>query len=660
MADKSGLSYFEDGGSTDTSNVPVTETISIGGAKVPVKTAINSDIIKNLQDEIEKRQGGFLNPVLRGFERAAAFTSRDPGAALAANDASRRAEDESIFGMRNSIATIKAAQQQAAARQAQWNAMNPQAGGAGQAAPVGGTGQAQANTGAGGVIIPPEQKAIEDALETADEKIAARNKYLSQVNAANVKGAAEAAGNKQEEYRDPKTGAIIGYFTPNQVRVNPGLIAGAVATGNTAPSQTVTSPTVSNKVAFTPTGNGSFDDALGFVLGQEGGYKDKDGNTGNPVNFGINQKFHPNVDVKKLTVDQARDIYKSEYWDQIGGDKLNPVAAKIALDAAVNQGPEYAKKLIAETGGDPVKMMAHRLNRYADTVSSDATQAPNLKGWVNRLNALQTEIGQPGSVPANAANASTPTNPVTNRPGLSPIESHNIDVKNAQNAADAAKAGKEEEEKKAADYMAAIRSGRKDLPGILSAAQSIQQHATNRPGAFFYPGQGGAGALTELPVIGEPMANIYASLAGDAKARAEIKQASAALGVENAKNLFAGLAARFGAQLTSIGTTSKGVGIDLPAETNKYNARMMELTSLMAQEQAKEFENFNGNAYQFLQSPKNQEIEKRYLGLLAKEFPGRIDLNSGPPPAEPKIGDVIDGHRYKGGGAHDPKNWEKV
>jgi hypothetical protein len=229
-----GLDYAT---SEDTSSqsVPVKETISVGGTKIPLRAALNGDVIKNLQDEIDKRQGGFLNPVLRGFERAAAFTSRDPGTALAANDASRRAEDESIFGMRNSIATIKAAQQQAAARAAQWNAMNRQ-GGAGQAAPVGGTGQAQANAGAG-VSISPQQLAIEEGLETSDEKIAARQKYLEQLNQANARGQAEAAGNKQEEYRDPRTGALIGYFTPNQVKQNPSLISGAVPTGNVAPSQ---------------------------------------------------------------------------------------------------------------------------------------------------------------------------------------------------------------------------------------------------------------------------------------------------------------------------------------------------------------------------------------------------------------------------------------
>ena len=192
---------------TPSQSVPVKETISVGGTKIPLRAALNGDVIKNLQDEIDKRQGGFLNPVLRGFERAAAFTSRDPGTALAANDASRRAEDESIFGMRNSIATIKAAQQQAAARAAQWNAMNRQ-GGAGQAAPVGGTGQAQANAGAG-VSISPQQLAIEEGLETSDEKIAARQKYLEQLNQANARGQAEAAGNKQEEYRDPRTGALL-------------------------------------------------------------------------------------------------------------------------------------------------------------------------------------------------------------------------------------------------------------------------------------------------------------------------------------------------------------------------------------------------------------------------------------------------------------------
>ena len=658
-----GLAHFEEGSSVDVP-VPTKETISVGGAKLPIKTAINAEIINNLQNEIDKRSGGFLNPVLRGFERASAFTSRDPGAALAAIGAQHRAEDESVFNMRNSIAAIKAAQTQAAARKAQWDLANQQGGagqaapmgGMGQAAPMGGMGQVQGNRGAG-VTISPEQLAIEANIDPDDIEALAesRNKYLTSVNAANVKGAAEAAGNTQQEYKDPRTGAIIGYFTPNQVKNNPALIGNAVPTGSNITNNTAPAARSKPGVSFTPTGNSNFDSALGFVLSQEGGYKDTDGNTGAPVNMGINQKFNPDVNVKTLTPDQARDIYKTRYWDAIGGDRLNPTAAKIAMDAAANQGVDYAKRLIAETGGDPEKMMSHRMSRYAEIVANDKNQAGNLKGWINRLDALRGELGQ--------AKTDRSTDVTTAKdPNLSPIEQHKIDVKRAEAKADSEKVGLEEQERKAADYMAAIQSGRKDLPSILSASQNIQHHADKNSGAFFYPGQGGIlGGATALPVVGEGIGDVYASLSGDAKTRSEIGQSAKALGVENAKNLFAGMAARFGAQLTGIGTSSKGVGLDLPAETNKFNARMMELTAYMADEQAKAYEDFQksgGNAFQFLNSLENKKIEARYLGALQREFPNRIKLDNRPP-AEPKVGDVIDGHRFKGGDASKKENWEK-
>jgi len=657
-----GLAHFDEGGSTDTTPVPTKETISVGGAKLPIKTAISGDIVKNLQDEIEKRSGGFWNPTLRGFERAAAFTSRDPGTALAAIDSQHRAEDESVFNMRNSIAAIKAAQTQAAARKAQYQSMTPQAGvaGVGGVGQVGGAGQ----VGTGGITISPEQLQRENLAETDDEKIVLRQDYLKNIAQAQNKARFDAAANTQQEYKDPRTGAIIGYYTPSYIAAHPELIGQAVPTGNAAPANApVNQPsnapaTKTNTTAsFTPTGNTSFDDAMRFVFSQEGGYKDTDGNTGAPVNMGINQKFHPNVDVKNLTPDQARDIYKQEYWNAIGGDKLNPTAAKIAMDAAVNQGVDYAKRLIAETGGDPDKMLAHRMGRYAEIVAGDKTgqQAQNLKGWVNRLDNLRTEVGQ--SKPDVKTEATQ-----TTTPGLSAIEQHKIDVKKADAAVDAQKTGQEEQERKAATYMAAIQAGRKDLPGILAASQNIQHHADKNAGAFFYPGQGGLlGAATAAPVVGEGIGDVYASLAGDAKARAEIGQASKALGVENAKNLFAGMAARFGAQLTGIGTSSKGVGLDLPAETNKFNARMMELTAQMADDQARVFEDFQKsgrNAFQFLNSPENKAIEARYLGALQREFPDRIKLDNRPP-AEPKVGDVVQGHRFKGGDPSKKENWEK-
>jgi len=94
--------------------VPTTETISIGGAKMPLKTVLNSDILKNLQDELDRRSGkgvmGGIDQILQGFKTNAAFTSRDPAQALAALDADRRAEAQDVMGLRNNISAIKQAQ----------------------------------------------------------------------------------------------------------------------------------------------------------------------------------------------------------------------------------------------------------------------------------------------------------------------------------------------------------------------------------------------------------------------------------------------------------------------------------------------------------------------------------------------------------------------
>lgn len=102
-----------------------------------------------------------------------------------------------------------------------------------------------------------------------------------------------------------------------------------------------------------------FDSAVGFTLRHEGGYNPRDSN-GVPVNFGINQQFHPNVDVSKLTQDQAREIYRNQYWNAIDGDKLDPRIQQIAFDTAVISGPAKAKEFLAASGGDPAKFLQLR------------------------------------------------------------------------------------------------------------------------------------------------------------------------------------------------------------------------------------------------------------------------------------------------------------
>lgn len=147
---------------------------------------------------------------------------------------------------------------------------------------------------------------------------------------------------------------------------------------------------------------GGFATALGRTFQEEGGFNARDAN-GAPVNFGINQAAHPEVDVSKLTRDQAAAIYKKDYWDKIGGDALaqqNPALAHVAFDMAVVSNPERALEMIKQSGGDPVKFMDLRALYLEGLVRNH----PEIYGkyaqtWRNRDQHLREDIGAGGAAP---------------------------------------------------------------------------------------------------------------------------------------------------------------------------------------------------------------------------------------------------------------------
>lgn len=156
---------------------------------------------------------------------------------------------------------------------------------------------------------------------------------------------------------------------------------------------------------------GGFRKAVGNVLPREGGFVGKDGQSGAPANFGINQAANPDVDVRNLTEDKAKEIYKTHYWDAIEADKLNPAAQEIAFDAAVNQGQNYAKELIRKTGGDPQKMIDQRRRDYIRLVEKDPQKINDFRGWMNRLDDVAAKAGvtsPTGQVPGTTGASLTP------------------------------------------------------------------------------------------------------------------------------------------------------------------------------------------------------------------------------------------------------------
>jgi hypothetical protein len=116
--------------------------------------------------------------------------------------------------------------------------------------------------------------------------------------------------------------------------------------------------------------------AIDFVLRWEGGFsadKNDPGNyTGGKVGvgefkgtkYGISAGSYPNVDIANLTKEQAVEIYRRDYWQRSGADKMTWPLCLVHLDSAVNAGVSKAQKWLAESNGDAMRYMALRLDFY--------------------------------------------------------------------------------------------------------------------------------------------------------------------------------------------------------------------------------------------------------------------------------------------------------
>lgn len=133
-----------------------------------------------------------------------------------------------------------------------------------------------------------------------------------------------------------------------------------------------------------------FGEALKFTLAHEGGYSFNPNDPGGETKWGISKRYHPNVDIKNLTQQQAYDIYLNEYWNPIGGDNLPYPLCVVAFDTAVNPGLGDALKWLKLSQGQTwTGLLQLRRNNYQNLVSSNPSKRVDLKGWLNRCNDLQ-------------------------------------------------------------------------------------------------------------------------------------------------------------------------------------------------------------------------------------------------------------------------------
>jgi len=90
----------------------------------------------------------------------------------------------------------------------------------------------------------------------------------------------------------------------------------------------------------------TFEDALKFVLKWEGGYSNDPNDPGGETKFGISKRSYPNLDIKNLTLEQAKEIYFQNYWLKAGCDELTSPLDIIVFDTAVNMGVSRAKEFL--------------------------------------------------------------------------------------------------------------------------------------------------------------------------------------------------------------------------------------------------------------------------------------------------------------------------
>jgi len=136
-----------------------------------------------------------------------------------------------------------------------------------------------------------------------------------------------------------------------------------------------------------------FEEAVSRTFKFEGGLNPNDAGKG-PSMYGINQAAHPGLDVRKITPSQAKDIYRKEYWEGIGADKLPSDVREMAYDTAVMAGPRRAKQLLEIAGTDPSSFMAAREKFLSNLVASDPGKyGQYAKSWSNRNEELRRLAG---------------------------------------------------------------------------------------------------------------------------------------------------------------------------------------------------------------------------------------------------------------------------
>ena len=153
----------------------------------------------------------------------------------------------------------------------------------------------------------------------------------------------------------------------------------------------------------------TFDNAVAFVLSQEGTVSNNPDDAGGLTKFGISSRQYPEVGQSNFTKDSAIAIYKRDFWDRLRCDNLPWPVALLLFDTGVNQGQAQAVRWLQQAlklkvdgvvGDQTVKAAwAATAEPLIDVLVARACEYgrdPNFvhfgRGWMRRLFSLQQAL----------------------------------------------------------------------------------------------------------------------------------------------------------------------------------------------------------------------------------------------------------------------------
>lgn len=123
----------------------------------------------------------------------------------------------------------------------------------------------------------------------------------------------------------------------------------------------------------------SFDSAFKTVVGHEGRYVNNPADPGGETKYGIAKKYYPDLDIKKLTLDQAKQIYKKDFWDKYNLSSFDAEDRTAALDMFINSPRRAAKAVQKAVGEKPDGIMGPKTLAKMQEFKGDLGKAAKKK-----------------------------------------------------------------------------------------------------------------------------------------------------------------------------------------------------------------------------------------------------------------------------------------